>query len=245
MDLITSLSDLINRAHHIVFFGGAGVSTESGIPDFRSQNGLYSLKSKYGVPYEVMLSHSYFESNTATFFAFYRDLMINENAVPNSAHLFLAHLAEKKDVTIITQNIDGLHQMAGSRKVIELHGSIQRNHCVKCGKSFPLSAIIASHGIPFCDQCGGVIKPDVVLYEEPLSDVIITRALIALQAADLLIIAGTSLNVYPASSLINYFFGNNIVVINKDDIPINKPIKLKINGKIGEVFSRVESLIKP
>ncbi len=239
---IKKLQELIDNAKKIVFFGGAGVSTESGIKDFRSKDGLYSLKSKFDVPYEVMLSHSYFENNTENFFKFYKEFMINKDAKPNHCHNYLSKKEkEGKKITIITQNIDGLHQMAGSKNVIELHGSIHRNFCEKCGRSYPLDFIENSKDfIPICPKCGGVIKPDVVLYEEPLNEYIIARSVIALQEADLLIVAGTSLNVYPAAGLIDYFYGGNIVVINKDHLPISREIKLKINEKIGEVFRQLK-----
>lgn len=239
---IEKLQELIDNAKKIVFFGGAGVSTESGIKDFRSKDGLYSLKSKFDVPYEVMLSHSYFENNTENFFKFYKEFMINKDAKPNACHNYLSKKEkEGKKITIITQNIDGLHQMAGSKNVIELHGSIHRNYCEKCGRSYPLDFIENSKDIiPICSKCGGVIKPDVVLYEEPLNEYIIARSVIALQEADLLIVAGTSLNVYPAAGLIDYFYGGNIVVINKDHLSISREIKLEINEKIGEVFRQLK-----
>ena len=239
MDEIKQLQDLINNAKKIVFFGGAGVSTESGIPDFRSEKGLYKLKSKYGVPYETILSHDYYENNTLTFFKFYREFMINTTAQPNQAHKYLAKLEKRKDLWIITQNIDGLHQLAGSKNVIELHGSIHRNYCEKCMKLYSLDEILKKDIIPKCDKCGGIIKPDVVLYQEPLDERVITKAIIKIQEADLLIVAGTSLNVYPAAGLINYFFGDNIVLINKDKLNITKKIKLQINKPIGELFSNL------
>lgn len=239
MDEIKELQDLINNAKKIVFFGGAGVSTESGIPDFRSEKGLYKLKSKYGVPYETILSHDYYENNTLTFFKFYREFMINTTAQPNQAHKYLAKLEKRKDLWIITQNIDGLHQLAGSKNVIELHGSIHRNYCEKCMKLYSLDEILNKDIIPKCDKCGGIIKPDVVLYQEPLDERVITKAIIKIQEADLLIVAGTSLNVYPAAGLINYFFGDNIVLINKDKLNITKKIKLQINKPIGELFSNL------
>lgn len=239
MDEIKELQDLINNAKKIVFFGGAGVSTESGIPDFRSEKGLYKLKSKYGVQYETILSHDYYENNTLTFFKFYREFMINTTAQPNQAHKYLAKLEKRKDLWIITQNIDGLHQLAGSKNVIELHGSIHRNYCEKCMKLYSLDEILNKDIIPKCDKCGGIIKPDVVLYQEPLDERVITKAIIKIQEADLLIVAGTSLNVYPAAGLINYFFGDNIVLINKDKLNITKKIKLQINKPIGELFSNL------
>ena len=241
---ILELKKLIDEAKHIIFFGGAGVSTESGIPDFRSETGLYKLKSKYDEPYEVMLSHSYFVRNTETFYKFYREFMINTEAKPNFAHYYLANLEKKKDVTIITQNIDGLHQIAGNKNVIELHGSIHRNYCTHCMRLFSLEDILKMDNVPICPNCKNIIKPDVVLYEEPLDDRIITKAMIALSSADLLIVAGTSLNVYPAAGLINYFYGNNIVLINKDHLSLRTNIKLEINDKVGEVFKEVDKLDK-
>ena len=238
---IKTLQEMIDKSKHLVFFGGAGVSTESGIPDFRSENGLYHLKSKYDEPYEVMLSHHYFENNTKTFFEFYREFMINKSAKPNITHKYLANKERLgKDITIITQNIDGLHQLAGSRNVIELHGSIHRNFCTKCGKQYGLDDFLKLGNIPLCTKCGGIVKPDVVLYEEPLNDMTITKALIALQQADCLIVAGTSLNVYPANTFINYFFGDNIAVINLTDLKINRPVKLFIKSKIGMIFGNLD-----
>lgn len=230
---------LIANAKNIVFFGGAGVSTESGIPDFRSKTGLYNLKSKYGVPYEVILSHSYYESHTETFFKFYKEFMINKSAKPNYAHKFLADLEKTKNVTIITQNIDGLHQIAGSKNVIELHGSIHRNFCEKCAKLYNLDEFLKLGDVPRCLICNGIVKPDVVLYEEPLNELTLTKAMIALQEADLLIVAGTSLKVYPAAGLISYFYGKNIVVINKEKLTINREIKLQINDSIAKVFEEI------
>ena len=239
MDEISQLQELIDNAKNIVFFGGAGVSTESGILDFRSEKGLYNLKSKYDKPYEIMLSHSYFENNTEIFFKFYKEFMINKEAKPNSAHKYLAKLEKRKNLTIITQNIDGLHQMAGSKNVIELHGSIHRNYCQSCMRQYDLKTIKNSEGIPHCPICGGIIKPDVVLYEEPLDSLTQTKAMIKLSEADLLIIGGTSLSVYPANYLVNYFFGDIIVIINKEDLPISRKVALTINDSIGSVFSKI------
>ena len=241
---IIKLTKALKEASKIVFFGGAGVSTESGIKDFRSKDGLYNLKSKYGVNYETILSHSYYEYNKDIFFKFYREFMINNEAKPNFAHIFLAKLENEyhKDITIITQNIDNLHQEAESKNVIELHGSIMRNYCEKCGRFYSLSDILKMDNIPLCPICGGYIKPDVVLYEEPLNNNIITKALISLEEADLLIIGGTSLNVYPASSFISYFFGDNIFVINKEELNINRKIKGVIYLPIGETFKMVDNV---
>ena len=242
-EIILNLAKAIKEAKKIVFFGGAGVSTESGIPDFRSKDGLYNLKSKYGKPYEEMLSHTYFVKHTSTFFEFYKEFMCKKDAKPNFAHEYLAKLEKQgKNITIITQNIDGLHSKAGSKNVIELHGSIYRNYCLKCGRSYSLDYILNSNDIPYCEKCGGLIKPDVTLYEEPLNEMILTKALIALGEADLLIIAGTSLSVYPANGLIDYFYGDNIFVINKDKINTYKQIKGEINDNIAKVFEEIDSL---
>ena len=237
---IEKLAHLIKTSKHIVFFGGAGVSTESGIKDFRSQDGLYKLKSKYGMPYEVMLSHSYFMENTDTFYQFYREFMINTEAKPNTAHLFLAELEKTKDVTVITQNIDGLHQMAGSKRVYELHGSIHRNTCMQCYARFSLEDILKMDNTPRCPHCGGLIKPDVVLYEEPLDYDVMEGAIEAIQKADLFIIAGTSLKVYPANGLIRYFNGTNLVVINKEHLDMVRGVTLEINKPVGQVFSEIK-----
>lgn len=239
---INYLYSLIKEAKNIVFFGGAGVSTSSGIPDFRSETGLYNLKSKYGVPYEVILSHSYYEYNTEIFFKFYKEFMINKDAKPNIVHYFLSNLEKTKNVTIITQNIDNLHTLAGSKNVIELHGSINRNYCENCLKYYDLAGFLTLKGtIPHCEKCGGIVKPDVVLYEESLDENVITIAIIKLQEADLLIVAGTSLNVYPAASFINYFYGNNIVIINKEKLKINKDIALEINEDMKGIFEKLNN----
>lgn len=235
---IKKLLAAVKLSKNIVFFGGAGVSTESGIKDFRSKDGLYNLKSKYGVDYETILSHTYYERHKETFFNFYKEFMINLDAKPNNAHKFLAELEKKKNLTIITQNIDGLHQLAGSKNVIELHGSIHRNYCEKCGKFHSLEEILKQNSVPKC-ECGGDIKPDVVLYEEPLLENSIVKAMIAIQEADLLIIAGTSLRVYPANGLIRYFYGDNIYIINKEKIESNSKIKLQITGSVGEIFKEL------
>jgi len=228
------LRDYISRSKNAVFFGGAGVSTESGIPDFRSVDGLYS--QQYDYPPEEILSHTFFCRHTEEFFRFYRNKMLFPDALPNAAHRALAALEQAGRLSaVITQNIDGLHQRAGSRRVYELHGSVLRNHCMKCGRFYPLGHIISSAGIPRC-ECGGTVKPDVVLYEEPLDGDTIERSVEALAAADLLIIGGTSLNVYPAAGLIHYFRGGNIVVINKSPTPADAGASLVITGPIGEVM---------
>ena len=237
MNQIERLRHLIESSKNIVFFGGAGVSTESGIKDFRSKEGLYNLHSKYGRPYEEMLSHTYFMENTDTFYKFYREFMINLDAKPNAAHKYLAELEKRKRLTIITQNIDGLHQEAGSKNVLELHGSIHRNYCMRCHRLFSLNDILKMDNVPICPTCGGLIKPDVVLYEEPLDQDVLEASINALNNADLLIVAGTSLRVYPASGLIRYYRGNNIVVINKEHLYIDEGNVLEINQPVGEVFS--------
>lgn len=220
-----------------MFFGGAGVSTESGIPDFRSVDGLYN--QKYDYPPETIISHSFFVRHTEEFFRFYRDRMVYTDAQPNSAHKKLAEWEESGILSaVVTQNIDGLHQLAGSKKVIELHGSIHRNFCTKCGKFHPLSAVTETDGVPKC-ECGGIIKPDVVLYEENLNTEDIENAVSEISAADTLIIGGTSLVVYPAAGLVRYFSGRHLVVINKSEIDAGDA-ELVINDSIGKVFGSLK-----
>ena len=233
---IERLQEIVDRARRLVFFGGAGVSTESGIPDFRSPDGLYHQKYKF--PPEYMLSHDCFEERTEDFFAFYRDKIISYDAKPNAAHLFLAALERAGRLSaVVTQNIDGLHQEAGSKNVYELHGSVHRNYCVNCGKFYTLADIKGTSGVPRC-SCGGVIKPDVVLYGEGLDDAVVTGAIRAISNADTLVIAGTSLAVYPAAGLIRYFKGKNLVVVNLD-ASANVQGALHINAKVGELFGRI------
>ncbi len=236
---IEKLQEIIDESSKIVFFGGAGVSTESGIPDFRSQDGLYSQKYKY--PPETIVSHSFFMSRPEEFYEFYKDKMMALDAKPNAAHIALAQLeAAGKLTAVVTQNIDGLHQQAGSRNVYELHGSIWRNYCRKCGKAFDAVYVHDSKSIPKCDSCGGVIKPDVVLYEEGLDDNVINGALRAIQEADCLIIGGTSLVVYPAAGLIDYFRGKHLVLINKSETGREGRADLVIHAPIGEVLGRIK-----
>ena len=243
MDDISVLNEYIRNSRRIVFFGGAGVSTESGIPDFRSQDGLYN--QKYAYPPETILSHGFFFENTKEFYKFYFDKMIFLGAKPNAAHRKLAELEkEGKLSAVITQNIDGLHQAAGSRNVLELHGSVHRYHCLKCGLFHALNEVLASHkanedGVPRC-ACGGVIKPDVVLYEEGLDGEVITRSVNAVSRADLLIVGGTSLNVYPAAGLINYFEGGKTVLINRDKTSFDGVANLVFRQNIGEVLGAVQ-----
>ena len=232
------LQDWINQSRQIVFFGGAGVSTESGIPDFRSTDGLYN--QQYAYPPETILSGEFFHENPEEFYRFYREKMLCLDAKPNAAHLKLAELERAgRFSAVITQNIDGLHQAAGSKNVLELHGSIHRNYCQTCGKFFTAEEIKASEGIPHC-TCGGIIKPDVVLYGESLDEKTIVHSVQALQKADLLIVGGTSLAVYPAAGLLRYFGGNRIVLINKSPTPMDDRADLLINGAIGEIFREIE-----
>ncbi|MBQ8166187.1 MAG: NAD-dependent protein deacylase [Lachnospiraceae bacterium] len=230
--------EAIGECNYIVFFGGAGVSTESGIPDFRSVDGLYNQKYKY--PPEVMVSHSFYVRNTEEFFEFYKDKMIFQDAKPNQAHLKLAELEKQgKLKAVITQNIDGLHQAAGSEEVLELHGSIHRNYCENCGKKYNLQYVLDNPGVPKCDECGGIVRPDVVLYEEGLDSNTLNRTVDHIRKADMLIIGGTSLAVYPAAGLIDYFKGKYLVVINMAPTPRDKFADIVINRKIGEVFSKI------
>lgn len=234
---IEKLQKIIDESRNIVFFGGAGVSTESGIPDFRSQDGLYN--QKYDYPPETILSHTFFMHRPEEFFKFYRDKMLCDTAKPNAAHLKLAEMEQAgKLKAVITQNIDNLHQMAGSKKVLELHGSVYRNHCMKCGKFYDFKYMKESEGVPKC-TCGGMIKPDVVLYEEGLDDYTIQESVRAISEAEVLIIGGTSLAVYPAAGLIDYFRGNHLVVINKAPTPRDKYADLLIKEPIGKVFSQI------
>lgn len=233
-DNIATLKRWVSESERIVFFGGAGVSTESGIPDFRSVDGLYN--QKYAYPPETILSHSFFTRYTEEFYRFYKDKMIVPWAKPNKAHLALAKLeAEGKLTAVITQNIDGLHQMAGSKNVLELHGSVLRNTCMKCGKKYGVEHIASAEGVPLC-SCGGVIKPDVVLYEEGLDTDVVNASVRAIRNADLLIVGGTSLVVYPAAGLIDYFRGKHIVLINKGDTGYDSSADLLIRDSIGEVL---------
>ncbi len=233
-----TLQEIIDRSSNIVFFGGAGVSTESGIPDFRSVDGLYN--QKYDYPPEEILSHTFFESNTSEFFRFYRDKMLCLEAEPNPAHLKLAELERAGKLSaVITQNIDGLHQKAGSKNVYELHGSVLRNYCNRCHKFFDARYILESSDIPLCDECGAVVKPDVVLYEEGLNNDTVNSAVRAISNADCLIVAGTSLTVYPAAGFIRYFSGESCVLINRDPTPMDNIADLIIREKVGEVLSKI------
>ena len=235
---ILKFKEIVDSSNNIVFFGGAGVSTESGIPDFRSEDGLYH--QKYDYPPEEMLSHTFFVSHTDDFFKFYKDKLNCLKYEPNITHIKLAELEkEGKLKAVVTQNIDGLHQKAGSKVVYELHGSIYRNYCTKCHKFFDAEYVFSSEGNPKCDECGSLIKPDVVLYEEGLDDATVEGAINAIASADTLIIGGTSLVVYPASGLIRYFKGKNLILINKGETPYDGRADLVIHDSLGKVFSSI------
>lgn len=250
MNKYEELKRIINESERIVFFGGAGVSTESGVPDFRSADGLYQARQTYRRSPEEMISHTFFREHMNTFFDYYKNNLIYTHAKPNKAHVALAKLEEEGKLSaVITQNIDGLHQLAGSKEVYELHGSVLRNYCVKCGAFYDLDYImnegncIEENGgqtlIPRCSKCGGVVKPDVVLYEEALNEDVINKAVEAISKADTLIVGGTSLVVYPAAGLINYFKGNKIVLINKSETQYDNKADLVINESIGEVLGAI------
>ena len=237
MSTLEELQSVIDKSKRIVFFGGAGVSTESGIPDFRSVDGLYN--QKYDYPPEQILSHTFFVHKTSEFFRFYRDKMLCLDKKPNKAHYKLAELEKAGKLSaVVTQNIDGLHQLAGSKEVLELHGSVHRNFCTRCGKFYTLDQILAMDGVPYC-ECGGIIKPDVVLYEEGLDQQTLKKAVSYISQADVLIIGGTSLTVYPAAGLIDYYRGKKLVLINRDVTPMDSRADLVVSGKIGEIFSEL------
>ena len=234
---LETLKKWVEESGNIVFFGGAGVSTESGIPDFRSVDGLYN--QKYSYPPETILSHTFFAKYPEEFYRFYHDKMIIDGAKPNAAHYKLAELeASGKLSAVITQNIDGLHQLAGSKNVLELHGSTLRNYCTRCGKKYGIEAVKEAENVPYC-TCGGMIRPDVVLYEESLDSDVMNRAVRHIREADLFIIGGTSLVVYPAAGLVNYYRGHRLVLINKGSTGMDSSADLLINDKIGEVFSQL------
>ncbi|HEX3021386.1 MAG TPA: NAD-dependent protein deacylase [Lachnospiraceae bacterium] len=242
---IKELTHIIKDSNNIVFFGGAGCSCESGIPDFRSSNGLWNEKLKKNITPEQLVSHSFFIKYQEDFFCFYKDKLIYPDAKPNAAHIALAKLEKMgKLKAIVTQNIDGLHQAAGSKVVYELHGSVLRNYCMKCGTFYDVNFILGSKGVPICTHCEGTIKPDVVLYEEGLDDNVINGAVDAISKADTLIIGGTSLVVYPAAGLINYFKGNNLILINKSTTAADNKADLIINYDIGKVFNEVMERIE-
>ncbi|MBR5405100.1 MAG: NAD-dependent protein deacylase [Oscillospiraceae bacterium] len=235
-EAVQKLKAAVDAAETVVFFGGAGVSTESGIPDFRSVDGLYH--QKYDYPPETILSHSFFLHHTDEFYRFYRDKMLFLAAEPNAAHKKLAQWErEGKLNAVITQNIDGLHQKAGSRKVLELHGSVLRNTCMQCGAKYPVTAITAAKGLPRCEKCGGLIKPDVVLYQESLDNDVMEEAVRCIREADVMIIGGTSLAVYPAAGLVDYFRGSTLALVNRDRTPLDNRADIVVHANIGEVFS--------
>ena len=235
---VSELQNIINSSNNIVFFGGAGVSTESNIPDFRSAKGLYAERSgKKGFSPEEMLSHAFFMKHTEDFFDYYRSKLVYKDAQPNNAHLALAKLEQiGKLKAVITQNIDGLHQKAGSKEVLELHGSVYRNYCMKCRKSFTLDYVLEFEGVPKCDRCGGIVRPDVVLYGESLDRSVINKSIWYIENAEVLIVAGTSLTVYPAAGLIRYYSGKNLVLINKTPTPYDYLANLVISASIGETL---------
>ena len=234
--------DWIKDSNNIVFFGGAGGSTESGIPDFRSVDGIYN--QKYAYPPEEIISHSYFLAHPDKFYEFYKDRMIYPDAKPNTTHLVLAKMEEMgKLKAVVTQNIDGLHQLAGSKVVYELHGSILRNYCMKCHTFYPLEKVIESEGIPHCDKCGGIIKPDVVLYEEGLDEDIIMNSVRAISEADVLIVGGTSLVVQPAASLIRYYRGNKLILVNKSNTPYDRDANVVLHESLGKVFGEIDKIL--
>ncbi len=240
VDSLDKLREIVKASNYIVFFGGAGVSTESNIPDFRSETGLYSGMDGIGREPEYMLSHECFVNETNEFFDFYKNKMIYKDAKPNAAHLALAELEKQgKLKAVVTQNIDGLHQLAGSKNVYELHGSVLRNYCTSCNTFHDLDYIIESEGVPKCRECGGIVKPDVVLYGEGLDMSVMNGAVEHIARADTLIVGGTSLRVYPAAGLIRYYKGNNLVLINKTDTPYTDQAALSFNDSIGKVLSEV------
>lgn len=237
MDALETLRQWVQESHRIVFFGGAGVSTESGIPDIRSVDGLYNQKFEY--PPETIISHSFYRANPAYFFRFYREKMLPLGFQPNITHQKLTQWErEGKLLAVVTQNIDGLHQKAGSRRVYELHGSVLRNYCERCGKFYPAGYVKHAEGVPLC-TCGGTVKPDVVLYEESLDEKTLTGSVCAISQADLLIVGGTSLTVYPAARLIRYYRGNRLVLINRDETPYDGYANLVFHQSLGDVFSKL------
>lgn len=239
--MFSELKKIIDESKNIVFFGGAGVSTESGIPDFRSEKGLYNAVENYGRSPEELISYSFFRRYPETFYEYYRDNLIYQDVKPNKAHIALAELeGQGKLSAIVTQNIDGLHQLAGSKNVFELHGSVLKNYCMDCGAKYDLDHIMnRDWPVPLCSKCGGIVRPDVILYEEALDDKVMTGAVNAISKADTLIVGGTSLVVYPAADLINYFRGKNLVLINKSSTQYDSRAKLIISEPIGEVLGAV------
>ena len=241
MNEYEELKSIIGRSSSIVVFTGAGISVPSGIPDFRSADGLYNQKTKYTVRPEEIISHSFFVSHTDQFYEFYKSKMVYPNAKPNKAHKYFADLEKQgKHVIVVTQNIDGLHQKAGSSQVLELHGSVLRNYCEKCGRSFGVQYIMDHEGVPHCDKCGGIVKPDVVLYEESLNEDIINRSISAIMTCETLIVIGTSLTVYPAAGFIRYFRGRYIILINKDKTAYDNNCDLVFNEDVEKVIEKIQ-----
>lgn len=237
-DKIQEFQKIIDEAKHMVFFTGAGVSTDSGIPDFRSKDGLYN--QKYSLPPEEIISHHYFEENPEEFFRFYKDKMLHLDAKPNQVHKFISDCEKAgKSLGVVTQNIDGLHQEAGSKHVYEIHGSVKRNYCEKCGAFYPAEYILNSKGVPHCEKCGGIVKPDVVLYEESLSEPVLRGAIAAIESADVMVVLGTSLVVYPAAGLLRYFGGKHLVLINRDATPYDDAADLVINDTFDHAFPKL------
>ena len=241
MNEYEELKSIIDRSSSIVVFTGAGISVPSGIPDFRSADGLYNQKTKYTVRPEEIISHSFFVSHTDQFYGFYKSKMVYPNAKPNKAHKYFADLEKQgKHVIVVTQNIDGLHQKAGSSQVLELHGSVLRNYCEKCGRSFGVQYVMDHEGVPHCDKCGGIVKPDVVLYEESLNEDIINRSISAIMTCETLIVIGTSLTVYPAAGFIRYFRGRYIILINKDKTAYDNNCDLVFNEDVEKVIEKIQ-----
>lgn len=237
---IQKLKQIIDTSKSTVFLGGAGVSTESGIPDFRSAAGLYSKDNDLGYSPEYLLSHSFFANETDKFYNYYRDNLIYEDAKPNKAHMALAELENRGKLdAVVTQNIDGLHELAGSKNVIEIHGSVFRNYCASCGKTYDIKKVLNADGVPKCDACGGIVRPDVVLYEEGLNMTLLDKAINYIQNAETLIVGGTSLNVYPVAGLLEYFKGKNLIIINKTITKYDNRADLVFRDSIGEVLSSV------
>ncbi|MCR5184805.1 MAG: NAD-dependent protein deacylase [Bacilli bacterium] len=241
MDKYQTLKEILDGATQIMVFTGAGISVPSGIPDFRSADGIYNQKTKLNYPPEEIISHTFFYNHTKEFFEFYKDKMVYENAEPNEAHKFIAALEKKgKNVIVATQNIDGLHQKAGSSTVYELHGSVHRNYCDKCNRSFGLRYVMTHNPIPYCDRCHGIVKPDVVLYEEELNSYTIERTISAMMTSDVLLVIGTSLRVYPAAGFIRYFKGRYIVLINKEQTSYDNMCDLVFNEDVVQVFKKIK-----
>ncbi len=241
MDKYQTLKKILENATSLVVFTGAGISVPSGIPDFRSADGIYNQKAKINIPPEEIISHSFFEENTEYFYDFYKEKMCYPKAKPNAAHKYFADLEKKGvNVTVVTQNIDGLHQVAGSSRVYELHGNVHRNYCMKCHRYFGLDYILNSHDVPHCDNCGGIVKPDVVLYEESLDEDIISRSISAIMTCDVMVVIGTSLTVYPAAGFIRYFKGRYLIVINKQKTAYDNSCDMVFNEDIIEVIKKIK-----